>query len=155
MTTFTDILDRFCTAVEAADYDGFAQLFTEDGVYDDIFFGEFGGRAAIADMLRKFHEGGENFKWQMFEPAEGDGVGYARWMFSYDAKVDRAKGQRVTFEGVGQFHLRDGLIARYQDFCNGAVPLAQMNTPPELMTKMIGRWQKHLETRPGYSAHQK
>ncbi len=155
MTDFTDILDRFCAAVEAADYDGFAALFAEDGVYDDIFYGEFAGRAAIGDMLRKFHEGGKDFKWDMHDPVQAGGVGYARWMFSYTATHERAAGKRVTFEGVGVFHLRDGLIACYQDFCNGAVPLAQMNTPPELMSKMVDRWQTHLETRPEYAAHRK
>lgn len=153
--TFEEILDAFAARVEAGEYERFAELFTEDGVYDDIFYGAYKGRAAIADMLRRFHADGKDFKWEMFDPAEAGGVGYARWLFSYTARHERAGGKRVTFEGVGVYHLRDGLIARYEDFCNGAVPLAQMNTPQALMDKMIERWQRKLAERPGYDAHQR
>lgn len=153
--TFEEILDEFAKRVEAAEYERFAELFTEDGVYDDIFYGVHTGRAEIADMLRRFHAEGEDFKWELSEPAEAGGVGYARWLFSFTARHERAGGKRVTFEGVGVYHLRDGLIARYEDFCNGAVPLVQMNTPRGLLDKMIERWQRKLEQHPDFAAHQR
>lgn len=153
--TFEEILKEFSARVQTGDGDRFAELFTEDGVYHDIFYGEFKGREAIAEMLRLFHKGGKDFIWELYEPAEANGVGYAQWLFSYTATHERAAGRRITFDGVGVFHLKDGLIARYEDFSNGAVPLRQMNTPPELMDKMLERWQGWLEAKPRYAAHQK
>jgi hypothetical protein len=50
--TFPDLLTAFAAAVEANDGEGLASLFTEDGTYEDGFFGAHTGRPAIAVMLR-------------------------------------------------------------------------------------------------------
>src|SRR5207302_567156 len=52
--TFRDLLTAFAAAVEA-NGDGLASLFTEDGTYEDGFFGAHMGRTAIAMMLQRFH----------------------------------------------------------------------------------------------------
>ena len=38
------MLRSFCDAVEAHNGKAFAELFTEDGVYHDVFYGAFAGR---------------------------------------------------------------------------------------------------------------
>ena len=43
MTT-TAMLRAFCDAVEQRNGRAFADLFTEDGVYHDVFYGAFAGR---------------------------------------------------------------------------------------------------------------
>src|SRR5690348_2922178 len=43
--TFRDLLTAFAAAVEANDGEGLASLFTEDGTYEDGFFGAHTGRA--------------------------------------------------------------------------------------------------------------
>src|SRR4051812_14512164 len=68
MTDFGALLLRFSYAVAANDGAGFSALFTEDGVYDDGFFGEYAGRAAIAKMLQHFHDTGSNYRWDFFDP---------------------------------------------------------------------------------------
>ncbi len=45
------LLKAFCAAVERRDGKGFASLFTEDGVYHDVFYGDFKGREKIAEMI--------------------------------------------------------------------------------------------------------
>ena len=50
MADFPRTLERFAAAVEANDGAGLAALFTEDGVYEDGFFGAYTGPAAIAEM---------------------------------------------------------------------------------------------------------
>ena len=45
------MLKNFCDAVERRDGKAFAKLFTEDGVYHDVFYGAFKGRAEIAEMI--------------------------------------------------------------------------------------------------------
>ena len=42
------MLRVFCDAVEQRNGAAFADLFTEDGVYHDVFYGAFAGRAKIA-----------------------------------------------------------------------------------------------------------
>ena len=39
------MLRAFCDAVEQRNGKAFAELFTEDGVYHDVFYGAFEGRA--------------------------------------------------------------------------------------------------------------
>jgi uncharacterized protein (TIGR02246 family) len=50
MTT-QELLRAFCDAVEARNGKAFADLFAEDGVYHDVFYGAFEGRAKIAEMI--------------------------------------------------------------------------------------------------------
>ena len=84
-----------------------------DGIYDDGFFGEYAGRAAIAKMLQHFHDTGTNFRWDFFDALSDGKTGYARYRFSYASKMPGAEGKPVVFEGIGHFTFRDGLIARY------------------------------------------
>ena len=48
---FGDLLTAFAAAVAENDCEGLAALFTEDGTYEDGFFGAHIGRPAIAKML--------------------------------------------------------------------------------------------------------
>jgi ketosteroid isomerase-like protein len=151
---FAEVLRQFGRAVEAGDGAALAALFTADGVYDDVFYGEFRGRAAIADMLEnRFHRDGEAFRWDFRDPVCDGTTGYAGWLFSYTAKTPHAAGTRVVFDGVGRFRLADGLVAHYADFCNGVVPLRQMGAPWDVVDRMTGRWQAKLEADPDFGAH--
>ena len=77
--TFSELLDAFTAAVQQGDGAAFGALFTEDGVYDDVFYGVFKGRKASASMLEDyFHRDGENFIWRMYEPMDSGAIGYAR-----------------------------------------------------------------------------
>ena len=45
----TALLKEFCSAVERRDGKAFASLFTADGVYHDVFYGDFKGHQKIAE----------------------------------------------------------------------------------------------------------
>src|SRR5882757_1309528 len=111
VTDFQALLARFAKAVAANAGAGFSALFTEDGVYDDGFFGEYKGRRAIADMLQHFHDTGSNYRWDFFDPLSDGKTGYARYRFSYASAMAGAAGKPVVFEGTSHFVFRDGLIA--------------------------------------------
>jgi hypothetical protein len=66
--TFHDLLTVFAAAVEANEGEGLASLFTEDGTYDDGFFGAHTGRPAIAVMLQRFHDTGRAYLWEFLDP---------------------------------------------------------------------------------------
>ena len=153
---FEDLVSAFGAAVEAGDGTALGALFTEDGVYHDMFYGGFVGREAIRDMLEGiFHRDAKDFRWEFLDPVSNGAVGYAHWLFSYTGTTTHTDGKRVVFDGVGLFFLNDGLIARYEDVSNSVVPLKQMNVPQPVIDRQVDKWQGWLEARPGYGAHAK
>src|ERR1043166_785809 len=111
MKDFPDLLRRFAGAVVANDGAALAALFTDDGVYEDGFFGVNQGPDAIARMLAKFHETGRDYRWDFFAPLTDGRIGYARWLFSYASKMPGAEGKPVVFEGIALFEFRGERIA--------------------------------------------
>src|SRR4051812_6849110 len=134
---FPDLLSRFARAVVANDGATFAALFTEDGVYDDGFFGEYTGRKAIAEMLQHFHDTGSHYRWDFFDPLSDGRTGYARYRFSYASVMPEAQGKPVVFEGISHFVFRDGLIARYEESFDRGMALAQQDFAAERIKKVL------------------
>jgi hypothetical protein len=88
--TFRDLLTASAAAVEANDGEGLASLFTEDGTYEDGFFGAHTGRPAIAMMLQRFHDTGRAYMWEFLDPLSDGSIGYARFRFSYASLLPEA-----------------------------------------------------------------
>ncbi len=147
---FAGVLDRFTTAVEAGDGTALASLFTEDGVYEDGFYGASSGRAEIAGMLEtKFWGHAEGFRWRMLEPVCDGGYGYARYVFSYRSKLPGVVGESVVFEGMSQFTFEGELIRRYREVFETGVAMAQLGFPAERIAKGLGRRAAALREREG------
>lgn len=140
MSGFADLLDDFCAAVAAGDGERFAAQFTEDGEYDDVFYGLHKGRPAIAAMLEgMFHRDGRDFCWQMIDPVDDGITGYARFIFTYVGKTKHTEGKVVVMEGVGLFKLRDGKIRRYEDMARTGEVLHHLGFPPEKLARVVGK----------------
>ena len=151
---FAALLDEFCAAVKAGDGPRFARLFTDDAVYHDVFYGPHAGREAIAEMLEgRFHRDARNFEWQMIAPVDDGRVGYARWVFSYDGATPHTEGKRIVMAGVGLFELRDGLIARYEDFVKSGEVLLRMGFPPDKLYRVLERNVAEQDERDEVRAH--
>ncbi|MHA0111787.1 nuclear transport factor 2 family protein, partial [Klebsiella pneumoniae] len=74
---------------------GFAALFTEEGVYHDVFYGAFKGHARIAEMIDDwFYRTARDFRWEMFRPVSDGTMLYAYYTFSYVSTLPEAKGGR-------------------------------------------------------------
>ena len=74
----TALLKEFCSAVERRDGKAFASLFTEDGVYHDVFYGAFKGRQKLAEMIDDwFHRSARDFRWDMHRPVSNGEMLYA------------------------------------------------------------------------------
>ncbi len=155
VTDFPDLLSRFAKAVAANDGPGLAALFTQDGVYDDGFFGEYKGRQAIADMLAHFHETGSNFRWDFFDPLSDGRSGYARYRFSYASAMPGAEGKPVVFEGIGFFRFHDGLIARYSESFDRGMALAQQDFAAERIKKVLLKLADRQNAAPAAKEHLK
>jgi ketosteroid isomerase-like protein len=150
----TPMLAKFSAAVESGNGDALADLFTEDGIYDDYFFGPSApGRAGIRDMLAHFYEGGEGFKWEFFDPVASGPLGYASYRFSYTSKLPEAQGTRVVFEGISRLLLEDGRIKRYSEVFDRSMALAQQDFAPERLKKIAAKYAARLKARPEVALH--
>jgi ketosteroid isomerase-like protein len=150
----TTMLRAFCDAVEQRNGKAFADLFTEDGVYHDVFYGTFAGRTKIAEMIDDwFYRTATDFRWDMHEPVSDDATLYARYTFSYRSTLPEAKGARAIFEGVAIMKLRDGRIAEYQEVANTAPAFVDLNFRPERIAKIVARQGAALKARPQMKRH--
>jgi ketosteroid isomerase-like protein len=150
------MLREFCDAVERRDGKAFAALFTEDGVYHDVFYGAFKGRAKIADMIDDwFYRAAADFRWDMHAPVSDGTTLYVRYTFSYRSTLPEAKGARAMFEGVSIMTLRDGLIAEYHEVANTATGFVDMNFAPERIAKIMAKQGAALKARPEMARHLK
>jgi hypothetical protein len=150
------MLRAFCDAVEHRNGKAFAALFTENGVYHDVFYGAFEGRAQIADMIDDhFYRTATDFRWDMHDPVSDGETLYARYTFSYRSLLPEAKEGRVMFEGVSIIKLRDGLIREYREVANTAPGFVDMNFAPERIAKIAARQGAALKARPEMARHLK
>ena len=150
----TAMLRAFCDAVEQRNGKAFAELFTEDGIYHDVFYGAFEGRDRIAAMVDDwFYRTATDFRWDMHDPVTDGTTLYARYTFSYRSTLPEAKGARAMFEGVAIMTLRDGRIANYHEVANTAPAFVDLNFAPERIAKIVGKQGAELRARPEMKRH--
>ena len=121
--SFPEMLTRFAAAVVANDGAALGALFTSGGTYADEFFGAYPGRAAIAEMLQRFHDTGRDYRWDFIDPVRTGDLGYARFRFSFASRVAGCEGKPVMFEGISQFRFAGDLIERYSEAFDRGVAL--------------------------------
>jgi limonene-1,2-epoxide hydrolase len=150
----TEMLHAFCDAVERHNGAAFAALFTENGVYHDVFYGTFEGREKIAAMIDDwFYRTATDFRWDMHEPVSDGRTLYARYTFSYRSTLPEAKEARAMFEGVAIMQLRDGRIESYREVANVAPGFVDMNFAPERIAKIAARQGAELRSRSEMKRH--
>jgi ketosteroid isomerase-like protein len=148
------MLRAFCDAAEQRKGAEFAALFTEDGVYHDVFYGAFAGRARIAEMIDDwFYRTAADLRWDMHTPVSDGETLYARYSFSYRSLLPEAKGGRAMFEGVAIMKLQGGKIASYHEVANTATGFVDMNFAPERIVKIVARQGAALKARPEMQRH--
>jgi ketosteroid isomerase-like protein len=148
------LLKDFTSAVERRDGKAFADLFAEDGVYHDVFYGAFRGREKIAEMIDDwFHRTARAFRWEMFRPVSDGTMLYAYYTFSYVSTLPEAEGKRVGFDGVSIMRLKDGKIAEYREVANSAMGLLEIGFAPERVAKILAREAAQIKARPEWARH--
>ena len=153
MTT-TAMLRTFCDAVEQRNGTAFADLFTEDGVYHDVFYGAFKGNERIAEMIDDwFYRTAADFRWDMHDPVSDGHTLYARYTFSYRSTLPEAEGARAMFEGVAIMQLEGGKIASYHEVANTAPAFVALNFAPERIAKIVAKQGAALKARPEMKRH--
>ena len=154
-TIFSDMVHALASAASKGDGAGVADLFSDNGEYHDVFYGTFKGRAAIQDMIdNHFHRDAEDFLWDMHDPVCLNGIGYARYVFSYRSKLPDCAGRRGMFEGVAILRYNaDGKIEDYKEVAESGVGLSLLGFSAERIARFISREAEALRSRPESSAH--
>jgi SnoaL-like domain len=134
---FAVLLTTFADAVQSNHGQRLALMFTEDGVYEDGFFGAHVGRGSIATMLQRFHETGSSYFWEFVDPVTDGAIGYARFRFSYASRLPESMGRAVLFEGISCFRFRGELISHYSEAFDRGVALAQLAFPAERIKRIL------------------
>ncbi len=148
------MLKAFCSAVEHHDGKAFAELFTEDGVYHDVFYGAFKGREKIVEMVDDwFYRTAREIRWEMFRPVSDGTMLYAYYTFSYISTLPEAKGRRVGFDGVSIMLLEEGKIAEYREVANSAIGLLEIGFAPERVARILIKEAAHIKARPEWTRH--
>ena len=150
----TVMLREFCDAAERHDGKRFANLFCEDGVYHDVFYGEFVGRTKIAEMIDDwFFKTATDMRWDMHDPVCDGRTLYARYIYSYTSLLPEAGGKRAMFEGVAIMRLHDGRIAEYREVANTGPGFVDLNFAPERIVKILRRQGDTLKACPELARH--
>ena len=150
---FEQRIREMVAAVERGHAQGVAACFTPDGVYHDVFYGDFQGDG-IADMIDNyFYRDASDFRWDIHDAVEQGGTGSARYVFSYLPKTAGAAPGRTIFEGTAICRMRDGLIADYREIANAAVGLQCMGFPPERLAKFVAKQGAELKSRDEAARH--
>jgi len=151
---FAQLTARLADAACRGDGAARAALFTEDGVYHDVFYGTFTGRDGIRRMIEDyFHRDAENFLWDFHDPVCQGDIGYVRYVFSYDSKLPDYAGKRGLFEGISIIRLRDGLIADYREVANAVAGLAGLGFAAERVHKILVKQAAELAGRDESARH--
>ena len=152
---FSDITTALSDAASKGDGTAVANLFAENGIYHDVFYGAFEGRAAITDMIENhFHRDGEDFQWDMHDAIGQDGLGYARYVFSYRSRLPDCAGRRGMFEGVAVIRYdEDGKITDYKEVAESGVGLSLLGFSADRIARFLAREAKALKARPESAGH--
>ena len=136
---FAALLAEFAAAGVANDGARFTALFAADGTYEDDFFGLYRGRAEIARMLQRFHDTGEDYRWEFHDPVTDGRLGYATFRFSFRSKMPGYEGKPVLITGISCFQFEGGLIAAYRETFDTGIALAQLGFPAERLKRVLDK----------------
>src|SRR5215469_2253262 len=150
---FAALLDRFTAVGCANDGIAFAALFTETGTYKDDFFGLFRGRAEITAMLQRFHDTGENYRWDFHDLVTDGALGYATFRFSFTSKMPGCEGKPVLITGISCFRFEGDRIAGYRETFDTGIALAQLGFPADRIKRVLDKEAAAQNATPGAREH--
>lgn len=150
---FSGLIRTMTAAIVRGDGDAAAACFAEDGVYHDVFYGAFPKPEIPRMVSEHFHRDAGNFLWDIHDPVSDGTTGYARYVFSYDARIAGSEGRRALFEGVAVCRLKEDLLLSYTEVANTSTGLSMLGFPPQRLAKIVARQAAELAARGEAAAH--
>ena len=150
---FRELITRMTQAACKGDGKAVADCFTPDGIYEDVFYGEFQGPSIATMITDYFHRDATRFKWDLHQIVGNEQTGMARYIFSFDSKLEGSEGRRAVFEGVAICRLLDGRIARYSEVADTLTGQNLIGFSEAKMARYIDRQTKALTQRVEVLSH--
>ena len=118
-----EVLDAWAAAWSSGSGEAAAAVYTEDGVYEDVPFGEtLEGRAAIAEYLQAYFEEAREGALTVESAVAIPGGFVVQWR---DAFTHAPTGAAVSYRGVSLLEVADGRVARETAYYDQATIYAQ------------------------------
>ncbi len=108
-----DIIARFGAVEDDQRYTRLVDLFTDDAIYYDPFFGAQHGKPAIGEFMAHMEQvvPGSGMRFDAWETAGDTTCGWARWLMI----APNSKGDEVAVPGQSIYRLRDGKVSFVAD----------------------------------------
>jgi len=78
----------------------------------------------------------------MYDHVFKDGIGYARYRFSFNSKIPDYLGKKVVIAGISFFRIKRNLIVEYNESVNGGLAMVQLGISSKKMKKVFSKWLK-------------
>lgn len=120
-----DVIDRFGAVEDDQRYTRLVELFTDDAVYYDPFFGPQRGKRAIQEFMEHMERvvPASGARFAAWETQADTVCGWARWTMM----IRQANGDEVAIPGQSLYRLRDGLVCFAADYVDVAAYRALRN----------------------------
>jgi len=143
---FDVLLKDFTYYVEQNNGEKLSEMFSQNGVYDDYIYGAFEGRKNIETMLTNhFHQDAKDMTWKMYDSIFKDGIGYAKYRFTFTSTIQESYGSKVAVPGMACFEFEGDLIRKYSESVNGGIAMAQLNLPAGKIKRVFEKWAKRAQ----------
>ena len=106
-----EVIKTFWKIQDEGDYTKVVELFDEDAVLVDPFFGTFEGKEAIGEFMKKMNKEMASRE-TSFIAKEIDGGGEVAWA-QWTAKTPNG-----DIEGCGLYRVKNGMMTYYKDYMN-------------------------------------
>ena len=111
MKSAKEIIETFWKIQDEGDYTKVVDLFSNDAILVDPFFGTFEGKIEIAGFMKKMNEemASRETSFVVREIDGGGDVAWAQWT---------TKTLNGDIEGCGLYRVKDGMLTYYKDYMN-------------------------------------
>ena len=151
---FYELITKLTQSVCGGNSRAVAECFCDDGVYDDVFYGEFKGKKNIEDLIDNyFYRDASDFRWDIHDPVSDGVTGYCRYVFSYKPKIRGYIEKRTFFEGVAIVTVNKGLISLYREVANTLPVLERLGFSEMHLSKLAAKQGREIELRSETTDH--
>ena len=111
MKSAKEIIETFWKIQDEGDYTKVVNLFSNDAILVDPFFGTFEGKIEIGRFMEKMNQEmtSRETSFVVREIDGGGDVAWAQWT---------AKAPNGDIEGCGLYRVKDGMLTYYKDYMN-------------------------------------
>jgi len=152
--TAPDVAHRFAAAFNTGDVETVLDCFTQDALYQDLFYGKFTGRSGLQHLFERMYAEGDQHEWRMIRVVANPVCTIGEWRFTFtvSSAVPRSSGRRLTFRGVSIFETRAGRCHTYREYFDRGAALLALGISPSAVARIAAVRPSIELTGPGLEA---